>query len=75
MLQLHDINMKFFEDKPTFKKVLGIILVIVGLFGIVTPFTPWGILFFVGLEFLGIRFLFMDKIKAYFNKKEKIAKE
>ena len=42
---------------------------------VITPFTPWGVLFFVGLEFLGIRFLFIDKIKNYFKKKEKIAKE
>jgi uncharacterized protein YqgC (DUF456 family) len=63
------------NEKPKLKKVLGIIFVLVGFVGIITPFTPWGILFFVGLEFLGIRFLFIDKIKNYFKKKEKIAKE
>lgn len=67
--------MKFFEQKPKLKKVLGIILVLIGFIGIITPFTPWGVLFFVGLEFLGIRFLFIDKIKAYFKKDKKIAKE
>jgi uncharacterized protein YqgC (DUF456 family) len=63
------------NEKPKLKKVLGIILVVVGFVGIITPFTPWGVLFFVGLEFLGIRFIFIDKIKNYFKKKEKIAKE
>ena len=48
------------NEKPKLKKVLGIIFVLVGFVGIITPFTPWGILFFVGLEFLGIRFLFID---------------
>jgi uncharacterized protein YqgC (DUF456 family) len=63
------------NEKPKLKKVLGLIFVLVGFVGIITPFTPWGVLFFVGLEFLGIRFLFIDKIKNYFKKKEKIAKE
>jgi uncharacterized protein YqgC (DUF456 family) len=67
--------MKFFENKPKLKKLLGLVFVLVGFVGIITPFTPWGVLFFIGLEFLGIRFLFIDKIKAYFKKKEKIAKE
>lgn len=57
------------RESPKVRKVAGVILVIVGFIGIVTPFTPWGILFFVGLEILGVRFLLWDKIKSLFGKK------
>lgn len=55
---------KIFKN-PLIRKALGLFLVIFGFIGIVTPFTPWGILFFVGLEILGIRFLWLEKIKMY----------
>jgi uncharacterized protein YqgC (DUF456 family) len=59
------------------KKALGIIFVILGLIALITPFTPGAWLIFVGLEFLGIRFLFWDKknfgtrrISVIINKQE-----
>ena len=54
--------------KPAFKKIIGILLIIIGLLALVTPFTPGSWLIFVGLEFLGFRMLFWDKIKAWFKK-------
>ena len=45
------------------RKLVGIFLVVFGLIGIVTPLTPWGFLFFVGLEILGVHFLFIEKTK------------
>ena len=53
---------KIFKN-PLIRKALGLFLVIFGFIGIVTPFTPWGILFFVGLELLGVHFLWLEKIK------------
>lgn len=50
------------------KKVIGVILVIVGLLGIITPLTPWGFLFFVGLELLGLRLVFQEKMKHYLTR-------
>ncbi len=50
------------------KKIIGILLIIVGLLALVTPFTPGSWLVFIGLEFLGVRILFWDKIKAWFKK-------
>lgn len=47
------------------KKVLGVLLIIVGFLALVTPLTPGGILFFVGLELLGIRIGFWERAKAY----------
>lgn len=59
---------KAWVESPKIRKSIGVFLVVVGFIGIVTPFTPWGILFFVGLEVLGIRFLFLDKIKNWFKR-------
>lgn len=50
------------------KKVIGIILIIIGLISIVTPFTPVGFLLVVGMEILGIRVFFWDSLKKWFGK-------
>lgn len=54
-------------QKIIIKKVVGIFLIIIGLAALFTPFTPGSWLVFVGLEFIGIRVLFWDKIKAWFQ--------
>ena len=50
------------------KKIIGVLLIIIGLAALFTPFTPGSWLIFVGLELLGFRILFWDKIKARFQK-------
>jgi c-di-AMP phosphodiesterase-like protein len=71
--------------KVIIKKVIGVILIIVGLIALLTPFTPGSWLALIGMELLGIRqfvfrkFLndrqraaaekFMDKLKSRFKKK------
>ena len=71
--------------KTIIKKVIGVILIIVGLIALFTPLTPGSWLALIGLELLGIRqfvfrkFLndkqraaaeeFMDKLKSRFKKK------
>ena len=50
------------------KKTIGVILIIIGLLALVTPFTPGSWLIFIGLEFLGFRILFWDKVKARLKK-------
>ncbi|MDO8664289.1 MAG: hypothetical protein Q7K44_01940 [Candidatus Liptonbacteria bacterium] len=58
------------------KKIIGIFLIIIGLLALVTPFTPGSWLIFVGLESLGIRILFWDKIKTrFFTKGRSDSKE
>ena len=47
-----------------FKKTIGIVLILLGLLALFTPFTPGSWLVFIGLEFLGIRFIFKDKWQA-----------
>ena len=59
---------KLFSENPKIKKTTGVILVLVGLTALLTPFTPGSWLVFLGLELLGLRFLLLDKIKKIFKK-------
>lgn len=62
------------ENRPTHhtttvtKKILGVILIIIGFAALVTPLTPGSWLIFIGLEFLGWRFLLVDNIKRFFKR-------
>ncbi len=53
------------------KKVLGAILLLIGIFALLTPLTPGSGLIFVGLELLGIRLLFAEKIKRWLRGEKK----
>lgn len=61
------------QRKITIKKAVGFLLLLIGLTALLTPFTPGSWLIFIGLEFLGIRILFLDKIKDRLKKFKKIA--
>jgi uncharacterized protein YqgC (DUF456 family) len=52
------------------KKTIGILLIVIGLLALVTPFTPGSWLIFVGLELFGFRMLFWDKIKLWLQKRD-----
>ena len=47
------------------KKIIGAVIIILGLAALLTPFTPGSWLIFVGLELIGIRFLFREKFSLY----------
>ena len=50
------------------KNTIGVLLIVIGLLALITPFTPGSWLIFIGLEFIGIRIVFWDKIKSWFQK-------
>ncbi|MEK7663937.1 MAG: hypothetical protein AAB340_00600 [Patescibacteria group bacterium] len=57
--------MKFYETKKR-KRLIGVFAIIVGFTALVTPFTPgaaW--LIFIGLQLLGLHFVFLDKIEKF----------
>jgi hypothetical protein len=60
------------EEKPRLRKIAGWVLVVVGFLALITPLTPGGLLFFVGLELLGLRFIGSEKIKRFLTKKKKL---
>jgi hypothetical protein len=62
---------KRFEGRPRFKKILAILLIGIGIFSLLTPFTPGSWLLLVGIELLGWRLVFFDKINEYFTKRIK----
>ena len=53
-------------ENAKIKKIVGVVLVLIGFIALVTPFTPGSWLIFVGFELLGFRFLLWEKIKARF---------
>ena len=48
--------------KVIIKKVIGVIFIIVGLVALFTPLTPGSWLALIGLELLGVRLLFINKL-------------
>lgn len=57
------------ERNPKVRKTIGVSFIIIGIIGVVTPFTPFGFLFVVGLGILGVRLAFWEHIKERFKKK------
>ncbi len=60
------------EAKPRLRKIAGWSFVIVGFVALITPLTPGGLLFFVGLELLGLRFIGTEKLKHFLMKGKKL---
>ncbi|MEK7208761.1 MAG: hypothetical protein AAB677_00695 [Patescibacteria group bacterium] len=56
------------RERLKIKKIVGVILIIVGLFAFFTPFTPGSWLAVIGFELLGLRILFFDKFKFWRKK-------
>ena len=56
------------HNKPTVKKTLGIILILIGFIALITPFTPGSWLIFIGLELLGVEVLVSEKFKFWKKK-------
>lgn len=48
----------------TFKKILGVLCLLVGLFALVTPLTPGAWLLLVGIELLGLTFLLPHPVRT-----------
>ena len=63
----------FTLTRPRFRKVVGWIFVVIGFAALILPIVPGAPLVFIGLEILGLRFLYTDKIKSFFTPKNKPA--
>ncbi len=59
---------EYIQNRPRIKKMIGIILILVGLAALLTPLTPGSWLAIIGLELLGVRILFFDKLKFWKKK-------
>ncbi|MDP2918443.1 MAG: hypothetical protein Q8N68_03010 [bacterium] len=56
------------HNRPKIKKVVGIILILVGLAAFFTPLTPGSWIAIIGLELLGFQVLISDKLKFWKKK-------
>lgn len=59
---------EYIHNRPRIKKMVGVILILVGLAAFFTPLTPGSWLAIIGLELLGVRILFFDKFKFWKKK-------
>lgn len=51
------------------KKIIGIMLIILGIIGWIVPIVPGLWLVLIGLEILGLRLLFQDKLGKWLKKR------
>lgn len=63
---------EYTNTRPRTKKVIGVLLILVGLAALVTPLTPGSWLALIGLELLGIRILFIDSLRRRFGDASKL---
>jgi hypothetical protein len=56
--------------KTIIKKVLGVILIIIGIAALLTPLTPGSWLALIGMELVGIRLAFFNR---FLNEKQRAA--
>ena len=59
---------KFWQDHKTFRKTVGVFLILAGFISLLTPATPGSWLILVGLEIFGYKILFWDKTKEWFKR-------
>ncbi len=67
-MNLPKIIKEYIRDRPKIKKVIGVILILVGLAALFTPLTPGSWVAIIGLELLGMRILLFDKLKNWKKK-------
>ncbi len=60
-MKLLKIIKEYIHNRPRIKKVVGVVLILLGLAAFVTPLTPSSWLAIIGLELLGVRILLFDK--------------
>ncbi|HMO77830.1 MAG TPA: hypothetical protein PKA42_00785 [Candidatus Paceibacterota bacterium] len=59
-------------SQPYFRRVLGVTLILLGFLALITPLTPGALIMLVGgLELLGIRLLFIDRLINRLKTKKK----
>ncbi len=55
-------------DKMIGKKIIAVLLIVLGLLALFTPFTPGSWLVFIGAELLGIRLLSQKRLHTWWNR-------
>lgn len=56
--------------RPRLKKTLGVAFILLGALAVVAPIIPGAPIVFIGLELLGLRLVFLDRVKTRFRKQE-----
>ena len=59
---------KEIKERSLFKKIIGVVLIILGFTLHIIPLFPAGWIILLGFELLGVHLILQDKIKAWFKK-------
>ena len=57
---------RYWREHKNFRRIVGVFAIIYGLIALITPIMPGAWFIFVGLELLGVRILFWQKLKSWF---------
>ncbi len=57
--------------RPRLRRTVGGAFVVVGTLGLIAPIIPGAPIFFIGLELLGLRMIFTDRVKRVFKRSQK----
>ncbi len=71
LTKLLKIIKEYIYNRPKVKKVVGVILILIGLAALITLLTPSSYLVIIGLELLGIRILFFNQFRRRFSEASK----
>ena len=75
-IAMYEKAKQFTLERPRFKRVVGIVLIIAGIVAMIMPIVPGLFLLVIGLEIYGIRLLFFDRfIERTFGKKRETPTE
>ena len=58
------------REHQLIRKVIGVALVIFGLIALVVPFFPFAWVAFIGLQFLGLRFMFFKRVRRWWQRED-----
>jgi hypothetical protein len=67
------MHMDASAEKQKYKKIIGVVFIIIGFTALLTPFTPGSWLIFTGLGILGFKMLWWDKIKSRLKRRQNIS--
>lgn len=71
-MKLFTIVKEYIRGEPKIKKMIGVILILVGLVAFFTPLTPGSWLALIGLELLGLRLFLSDPLRRRFSAASKL---
>ena len=59
---------EYSHSKPKTKKLIGSVIIVLGIIAMILPVVPGAWIVIIGLEIFGVKLIFLDRIKAWMKK-------